>query len=189
MRSSEAATAGGPADSTGFAEEVSITCGGSDSSAGASGTSDWRYTAALVRGLRSMIVLNGSHECSRCSDRTYQIGSRHGSQGDANDSSSEFTGSWWGCYLHSKPPPSSSGLRDPAAAIYTIPLPLFGGVPKYTARALGENEPLHGASFPGTYTALLPSSLLREAVTVLYASLTGHSHLCATPQPERGETL
>jgi len=84
---------------------------------------------------------------------------------------------------------SSSGLRDPAAAIYTIPLPLFGELPKYTARALGENEPLHGASFPGTYTVLHPSSLLRETVPVLYASLTGHSHLCATPQPERGETL
>jgi len=25
-----------------------------------------------------------------------------------------------------------------------------------------ENEPLHGASFPGTYTVLLPSSLLRK---------------------------
>jgi len=69
--------------------------------------------------------------------------------------------------------------------MYTIPLALFGELPKYTARVLGENEPLHGASFPGTYAVLLPSSLLRE----LYASLTGHSHLCATPQPERGETL
>jgi len=92
-------------------------------------------------------------------------------------------------YLHSSVPSSSSGLRDPAAAIYTIPLSHSGELPKYTARVLGENEPLHGASFPGTYTVLLPSSLLHEAVPVLYASLAGHSHLCAPPQSERGETL
>ena len=78
-------------------------------------------------------------------------------------------------------PLSSSGLRDPAAAICRIPLSLSGELPKYTARVLGENEPLHGASFPGTYTVLLPSSLLREVVPVLYASLAGHSHLCALP--------
>ena len=69
-----------------------------------------------------------------------------------------------------------------------------------SARALGENKPLHGASFPGTYTVLLsssglsfpgtytvllPSSLLREAVPVLYASLAGHSHLCALPGQNR----
>ena len=78
-------------------------------------------------------------------------------------------------------PLSSSGLRDPAAAICTIPLSLSGELPKYTARILGENEPLHGASFPGTYKVLLPSSLVRETVPVLYASLAGHSHLCALP--------
>jgi len=27
---------------------------------------------------------------------------------------------------------------------------LAGELPEYTARVLGENEPLHGASFPGT---------------------------------------
>jgi len=32
------------------------------------------------------------------------IGPRHGSQSDANDSSAELTGSWWGCYLHSSVP-------------------------------------------------------------------------------------
>jgi len=66
-------------------------------------------------------------------------------------------------------------------AICTIPLSLSGKLPKSTARVLGENEPLLGASFPGTYTVLHPSSLLREAVPVLYASLAGHSHLCALP--------
>jgi len=43
-------------------------------------------------------------DCSKCSDRADQIGSRHGSQSDANDSSAELTGSWWGCYLHSSVP-------------------------------------------------------------------------------------
>ena len=42
--------------------------------------------------------------CSKCSDRAYQMSSRHGSQSDANDSSLELTGSWWGCYLHSSVP-------------------------------------------------------------------------------------
>jgi len=74
---------------------------------------------------------------------------------------------------------------DPAAAICTIPMSLSGELPKYTPRVLGENEPLHGASFPGTYTVLLPSNLLREAVPVLYASLAGHSHLCALPSRNR----
>ena len=60
-------------------------------------------------------------------------------------------------------------------------LSLTGELPKYTARVLGENEPLHGPSFPGTYTVLLPSTLLREAVLVLSASLAGHSPLCALP--------
>jgi len=55
-----------------------------------------------------------------------------------------------------------------------IPMPLYLELPEYTARASGEDEPLHGASFPGTYTVLLPSSLLREAVPVLYASLASH---------------
>jgi len=32
------------------------------------------------------------------------IGPRHGSQSDANDSSVELTGSWWGCYLRSSVP-------------------------------------------------------------------------------------
>jgi len=32
-------------------------------------------------------------------------------------------------------------------AICTIPLSLSGKLPKYTVRVLGENEPLHGASF------------------------------------------
>ena len=50
-----------------------------------------------------LVVVGG--ECSKYSDRAYQIGSRRGSQGDANDSSSEFNGSWWGCYLHSNAPP------------------------------------------------------------------------------------
>ena len=76
---------------------------------------------------------------------------------------------------------SSIGLHDPATAIYAIPLLLSGELPKYTARALVENELLHGASFPKTYTVLLPSSLLREAVPVLYTSSADHSHLCALP--------
>ena len=38
------------------------------------------------------------------SDRAAKISSRHGSQSDANDSSLELTGSWWGCYLHSSVP-------------------------------------------------------------------------------------
>ena len=42
--------------------------------------------------------------CSKCSDRAYQMSSRHGSQSDANDSSLELTDSWWGCYLHSSVP-------------------------------------------------------------------------------------
>jgi len=42
--------------------------------------------------------------CSKCSDRAYQMSSRHGSQSGANDSSLELTGSWWGCYLHSSVP-------------------------------------------------------------------------------------
>ena len=76
---------------------------------------------------------------------------------------------------------SSSGLHDPATAIYVIPLLLSGELPKYTTRALVKNELLHGASFPGIHTVLLPSSLLREAVPVLYASPADHSHLCALP--------
>jgi len=32
------------------------------------------------------------------------MSSRHGSQSDANDSSLELTGGWWGCYLHSSVP-------------------------------------------------------------------------------------
>jgi len=44
------------------------------------------------------------HTCSKCSDRAYQMSSRHQSQSDANDSSLELTGSWWGCYLHSSVP-------------------------------------------------------------------------------------
>ena len=71
-------------------------------------------------------------------------------------------------------PLSSSGLRDPAAAICRILLSLFGELPKYTPRVLGENELQHGASFPGTCTVLLPSSLLCEAVPGLYTSLAGH---------------
>ena len=70
-----------------------------------------------------------------------------------------------------------------------IPLSPSGEFPKYTVRVLDENELQRGASFLGAHTFLLPSSLLRETVLVLYASLTGHSHLCATPQPERSETL
>jgi len=38
------------------------------------------------------------------SDRADKICSRHGSQSDANVSSAELTGSWWGCYLHSSVP-------------------------------------------------------------------------------------
>jgi len=49
----------------------------------------------------------------------------------------------------------SSGLHDPAAAICTIPLSFSDELPKYTARVLDENEPLHGASFPGFYTVLV----------------------------------
>ena len=52
-------------------------------------------------------------------------------------------------------PLSSSGLRDPAAAICTIPLSFFDELPKYTTRVLGGNGPLHGASFPGTYAVLV----------------------------------
>ena len=66
-------------------------------------------------------------------------------------------------------------------AICTIPLSPSGELPKYTIRVLGENELLRGASIPGAYTVLLPSSLLREAVPVLYASLADPSHLCALP--------
>ena len=55
-----------------------------------------------------------------------------------------------GLLLAQQCPLSSSGLRDPAAAICTIPLSPSDELPKYTARVLGENEPLHGASFPGT---------------------------------------
>jgi len=90
-----------------------------------------------------------------------------------------------GLLLAQKCPLSSSGLRDPAAALCTILLSLSGELPKYTARVLGENEPLHGASFPGTCTVLLPSSLLREAVPGLYTSLAGHSHLWALPGRNR----
>jgi len=45
----------------------------------------------------------------------------------------------------------------------------------------------HGASFPGTCTVLLPSSLLREAVPGLYTShgLAGHWHLSALPGRNR----
>ena len=64
---------------------------------------------------------------------------------------------------------------------------LIHELPKYTARALGENELLHGASFPGTYTVLLPSSLLHEAVPVFYTSLAGHSHLCTSPSRNGAE--
>jgi len=66
-----------------------------------------------------------------------------------------------------------------------ILLLLSGELPKYNARVLGENEPLHGASFPGTYKVLLPASLLREAVPVLNTSLAGHSHLWALPSGNR----
>jgi len=38
------------------------------------------------------------------SDGADKIGSRHGSESDANDSSAELTGSWLGCYLHSSVP-------------------------------------------------------------------------------------
>jgi len=72
--------------------------------------------------------------------------------------------------------PCDSNLHDSA-----LRGSLSGELPKYTARSWGENELLHGVSFPGTCTVLLPSSLLREAVPVLYTSLTGHSHLCTSP--------
>jgi len=42
------------------------------------------------------------------SDQAHNICSRHGSQSDANDSSAELTGSWWGCYLHSSVPSVTS---------------------------------------------------------------------------------
>jgi len=53
---------------------------------------------------QTRVERTGTASCSKCSDRAYQISSRHGSQSDANDSSLELTGSWWGCYLHSSAP-------------------------------------------------------------------------------------
>jgi len=41
---------------------------------------------------------------SGISDQADKIGSRHGSQSDASDSSAELTGSWLGCYLRSSVP-------------------------------------------------------------------------------------
>jgi len=115
-----------------------------------------------------------------------KIGSRHGSESDANDSSAELTGSCWGCYLH-----SSSWKRGSVQGLVlaqdtcSVLGELAGKLPKYTARVLGENEPLHGTSFPGTCTVLLPSSILRETVPGLYTSLPGHCHLWALPGRNR----
>jgi len=90
-----------------------------------------------------------------------------------------------GLLLAQQCPLSSISLHDPAVAICTILLSLSCELLKYTARVLGENKPLHGVSFPGTYTVLLPSILLREVVPVLYTSLAGHSHLWALPSRNR----
>ena len=71
--------------------------------------------------------------------------------------------------------PCGGNLHDSAVALRRTP--------QVHSTCLGrENELRHGALFPGTCTVLLPSSLLREAVPVLYASLTGHfSPLCDPP--------
>ena len=78
----------------------------------------------------------------------------------------------WVATLHSSVPSvhCSSGLRDPAAAICTILLSPSGELPKYTAHVLGENEPLHEASFPGsTCTVVSP------VVAAVYATLRRQS--------------
>ena len=50
---------GGPADDTGSAETGATTGG---RSGGGTGAVDWLYISKLVRGMRSMIVLDGSHK-------------------------------------------------------------------------------------------------------------------------------
>jgi len=117
------------------------------------------------------------------SDRADKIGSRHGFQSDANDSSAKLTGSWWGCYLHSGVPSVAAvyatllqqsaqfRCRSPASSPSTLHV------------SWARTSPCTKIRFQETRTCtvLLPASLVRESVQFLYTSLAGHSHLLSLP--------
>ena len=139
------------------------------------------------------------------SDQADNISPRHGSQSDVNDSSAELTGSWSGRYLHSsvfsvaavyatlRQQSARFRCRPPTSSPSTLHVSWARTSPCTEPRfqellAQCENEPLHGASFPGTCTVLLPSSLLREmsqsSTRVWPVILTSWRS-----QSEQGETL